>query len=142
MTNRNIGYKPREGRPMSELEEEMQIEFVDKDVEPYSNNIGECVRVQLGSGAAHGVYRGLNERGSIVLIPSVISEFYPTDTNSDQGKTTYYWEEKRPNFISASAISGMSPVRKEYLDWIVENWGRSPPKFAETSPPLEPKASK
>lgn len=130
MASKDMGFKPKE-REISQLEREMGIRLVEKDEEPFKVFIGKPIRIHVGGGAAHGFYQGLNDKGYLVLHPSLVSEFFPNSHDSDQGRTTYQWSSERPTFVRHGADSGVSPVSEWYLNWLVENWGRSPPQPAE-----------
>ena len=116
---KTLGFHNR-GRKPTELEESMGSLFVDVDREPFSHNKEKTVAVHVGNHDVYGVYKGLNDKGFIVLFPSVKSEFTPLNTvNLEQGRRICYWENERPDFVRFDAITGMSPIRAEYLERIV-----------------------
>ena len=124
----DIGFQTR-NREETELEVLLGARFVTKDKEPYPFHIGKVVGVHASNGTAIGVYQGLTDKEDIVLFPSVQYEKYPTDAYGEKVKMKAYWDEERPELIKYRVISGVSPIRKEHLDWIVQNIGRDFPQI-------------
>jgi hypothetical protein len=124
----NMGFGVK-GREFSELEKELDIKLVGEENEPFSVYTNKMARIFVGGGASHGVYRGLNDRGFLVLFPSAVSESYPTSPDGEKCNTIYLWNEESPTFVKFEASTGIGPVREEYVKWIVENWGRDVPNL-------------
>ncbi len=121
-----------------ELEKLLGAKFLAKDREPYCAHLGQYVNVHVGGGVVQGLYQGLTENGHIILLPSVQSEKYPTDQTFKEIITKFYWETSRPDMIKFEAVGGMSPVRKEYLDWVIQNVGRDFPDLkSSTQQPVQ-----
>ncbi len=137
MNARSMGYRTGEERKLNELEQAMNAMFVERDKEPYPMHIGKTVTVHIGSGSAQGVYHGLNDEAQIVLLPSIQREEYPTKPNSGQNKIVLYWEKEIPDIAQFEDVTGVSPIRKEYLDWLVKHFKRKYSKRHKYSRPTK-----
>ena len=115
----SFGFNTKDEREESELEKELGFRFLKTDKDKYAVHRDKNVAVYAGSGIIYGVYRGTNENNLVVLLPAILREFTPfNEYEQDKGVTKFYWEKTRPVIIELGTVSGMNPVREEYLESI------------------------
>lgn len=125
----------RKERELTELEQKLGVEFVGTNEELFPNEIGRYVAVYVKGSSFYGVYQGLNKRGFLILLPHICSEFTSLSLNEQsKGITQFYWENVRSKYIKQDSIDGLSPVRKEYLEQLVEGTAIEDKKTREDKP--------
>jgi hypothetical protein len=116
------GFGPREETPreMNELERYCGARFVEEEKEPYPGDIGKLRTLHLRGAALFGVYRGMTERGQIVLLPHVVYEFEdPLTINKENTRHVCYWATKVPKHVGVEQVEGMDPCRIEFLQRMI-----------------------
>jgi hypothetical protein len=106
-----VGYRVKESeeREATELEELLQTKFVGRGGDPYPAEIGKHVSVDVGGSTRVGVYRGMTEKGNLILIPSINNEFDNTDRKFS------FIETERPQYISHSAVKNVDPISEKFF---------------------------
>jgi hypothetical protein len=118
-----FGFNQTREEQLTPLEETLGFRFIDKDEDPYAHHLRKPVRVTVNGKSFAGVYQGTIKRTHLVLLPFVQIETYPSEGRNID---VCFWENERPQILELQSVSRVEPVRREYLDWLVESSPQKP----------------